>query len=226
MLSRSLLQPKLSPLSVKTWSMRWMILSGREVHISCLTWTLNNSINMAVSPESALLWIDTFAAFVSMCLFFFLICVATLLCSPASHMVLVSEPQWNTQLSEYESAWSGSRAPVMPCSTSSTSQTEKTVMQCDFLCGWFRISRLEVNEVNALPPTSFHGVAPQWISLAYGTAQTELRVCVSVCIRIMPCVTQWGNSFFNSGSNTISSKDWALEVFVYLMAFFMCGGHL
>lgn len=91
---------------------------------------------------------------------------------------------WHTSASvtwlsvQCESVWSSNRASVMPIS--SISQTEKTVMQCDFLCGWFRISRLEVNEARALPPTLFHCVAPQWMDLACGTADWAEGMCVSM----------------------------------------------
>lgn len=165
---------------------------------------LHNRINMAVSPpvqklvssglNLPLTASQPFAAcvqprrgFVSQLLY-----VLAHKCWPmALHMLpaLVAEPRWSTQLSGCGSFWRANRAPVM--ASSSTSLIEKTVMQCDFLCGWFQISRLEVIEVKALPPTSFHCVAPQWISLAYGPADWA----VSVCIRITPCVTQWGSSF-------------------------------
>lgn len=67
--------------------------------------------------------------------------------------VLLTEPQCNTQLSEYESEWSGNRALVMPSSTSGTCLIEKKVMQCDFQYSGFWISRLEASEVEALPLT-------------------------------------------------------------------------
>lgn len=130
-------------------------------------------INIVVGPESCPLHMAALTAFTTViasvhpCRGFAIQLLYVLL---HYTMVLITEPQCSTQLSEYESEWSGNRALVVPNSTSGTCLIEKKVMQCDFRYSWFWISRLEASEVKALPPTTFHGVAPHGISLAYGTA--------------------------------------------------------
>ena len=123
----------------------------------------------------------------------------SIVCYPLLNMLLVTEHQWETQLNQ---CWLVIRVPLM--SSSNTSTIEDMVMQCNFLGGWFEISRLEVNEVKALPPTSSHGVTPQSICLAYTDADGVEDVCIGKMFKL------W--MFFNSFSDIISSADWAFWV--------------
>lgn len=165
---------KWSPLSVKAgvWG-EW----GSEAHVSCMSWiTTSTWLSVQKVTASPHGWICPWQlhGLCSMCSTMWRICVAARLCCPCV-MTHGAGQRASVEHSEYEPVWSGSSAPVM--ARSSTSPREKTVMQCDFVRGWFQISRLEVSEVKALPPPSLHGVAPQWISWAYGAADWAVWVC-------------------------------------------------
>lgn len=41
-----------------------------------------------------------------------------------------------------------------------------------------------MNEVKALPPTSFHGVTPQSICLAYGNTDGVKDVCIGIMFKL------------------------------------------
>ncbi len=157
-------------------------------HFSCLTWMLYNRINMVASPwvlKVVSSWLNLPLKASQPLQHDLYIHVEDLCCNSSMFSFTSADCLhytccWCWSLSECESAWSVNRAPIMPNRSSSTSLIEKSVMQCKFLCGRFGISRLEVNEVKALPPTSFHCVATEWIRLAYGTADWAEGVCECV----------------------------------------------